>query len=190
VTRCELARIGPNAVIQTLRALDEVPGRAEMVARRAGLEPKATEGMIPEAWFVRLLTAVRQTLPADEAEAVLADSGRRTAEYVATHRIPRLFRVLLRRLPPRLGVPLMLRAFARHAWTFAGAGRFEAEGDTIVLRDAPTCRGQEADHALGAYYAAAFEGLLSVAAPDVRVHETHCQAQGADGCHFHITLES
>ena len=190
MTSGDLARIGPNAVIQTLRALDEVPGRAEVVRRRAGLEPGAPDGMIPEAWFVRLLTAVRQTLPADEAESVLADSGRRTARYVANHRIPRLFRALLRHLPPRIGVSLMLRAFTRHAWTFAGGGQFEAEGLTIVLRDAPTCRGQEADHALGAYYAAAFEGLLSVAAPGVEVHETHCQAQGADGCHFHITLES
>lgn len=147
--------------------------------------------MVPEAWFVRLVAAVRATLPAHEAEAVLADGGRRTAAYVAAHRIPAPLRFLLARLPARWGVALLLRAFDRHAWTFAGAGRYRGRGNTITLADAPTCRGgPPASRRRGGYYAAAFEGLLRLAAPSASVREITCQACGDDRCRFAITFET
>lgn len=192
-----VARIGPNAVIQTLRALREreSPEVARLVPVRAELPEAWPEGMIPEAWFVRLVEALRATLPAERAEAVLRQSGAYTADYVGRHRIPALFRALLRLLPARLGIPLLLTAFRRHAWTFAGSGRFQAEGafpGTIVMQGCPTCRAEAAAPAAGhagAYYEAAFEGLLRLAAAGVRVREVSCQGGHAALCRFEISLK-
>ncbi len=192
------ARIGPNAVLQTLRALHELetPEAARRVEARAALPEIPTSSMIPEDWFVRLVTSLRETLPAERAEIVLRRSGRYTASYVSQHRIPAPFRALLRLLPGRLGIPLLLAAFRRHAWTFAGAGRFTAEGGypgTIVLDGCPTCRTALRERApghAGAYYEAAFEGLLRLAADDVCVREVACQAHHAPLCRFQITFDA
>lgn len=192
-----VARIGPNAVLQTLRALRErePPEVARLVAARAALPEPWPEGMIPEAWFIRLIQALRATLPAERAAAIFRQSGAYTAEYVSRHRIPALFRALLRLLPARLGIPLLLLAFRRHAWTFAGGGRFQAEGafpGTIVLQGCPTCRAEvtaASSGPAGAYYEAAFEGLLRLAARGVRVREVACHASHATPCRFQIMLE-
>jgi len=144
------SRIGPNAVLQTLAAVEERlgPEMRRALVRMARLPPRWPDGMIPEAWFVSLVAVLRETLPAADAEAVLEDAGRRTAAYVAAHRIPAPVRMALRWLPRRVAVPWLLAAFRRHAWTFAGAGRFETRGShpaTLVLHDAPTCRASAPD---------------------------------------------
>jgi len=171
------SRIGPNSVLQTLFALDalEPPSAKAAVSARAALP--STEawpaGLIPEAWFHRTVDAVRATLPPPRAEAVLRRAGAETARYVATHRIPRPFRWLLAALPARAGVPLLLAAFRRHAWTFAGSARFTVAGRALHLDPYP--------RQCAAFYAAAFEGLVRLAAPRARVRE-------ADD-HFTITLD-
>jgi len=187
------ARIGPNAVLQTLAAVEASEGRpvAQAVARDAGLPSDWPEGLIPEAWFLAVVEATRRRLGRARAEAVLADAGARTARYVRAHRIPALFRALLRALPARLAVPLLLAAFRRHAWTFAGSGRFRVEGrypGTLVLDDCPTCRSHDPTSG-GAYYAAAFENLLASACARARVDEVTCRAQGADACRFRVGFE-
>ena len=189
-------RIGPNAVIQTLRALDELErtvateiANAADVAKIAGWP----EGLIPEAWFVRLVRATRTVLPEPRAEAVLRRAGVRTAEYVATHRIPRAVRWGLGVLPRRLSIPLLLSAFRAHAWTFAGSGEFEAGRGwppTILLTGSPTCRAVSRTSTAGGYYEAAFEGLLRLADPTVGVRELECVAQGAPRCLFQIEIGS
>lgn len=195
------ARIGPNAVLQTLRALRErEPAEVSArVALRAELPALLPAGMIPEAWFVRLLVAVRDELSPERAEAVLRLSGAYTAAYVGQNRIPAPVRGLLAVTPERLALPMLLSAFRRHAWTFAGAGRFDVDEarypSTIVLDGAPTCR-REAARAVapgrltGAYYEAAFEGLLRLAAPHARVREVACQSGSAAFCRFEITLNT
>lgn len=199
------ARIGPNAILQTRRALAERHGAAAVRAldADAALPEVLPPGMIPEAWFVRAVAALRARLPRAEAEAVLAASGRYTAEYVRAHRIPRPIRGLLALLPARLALPALLAAVRRHAWTFAGAGTFRVEGGfpgTLVLEACPTCRAlapgaagegeamEPTSRRGGAYYEAAFEGLLSLASPRVRVVETQCVADGAPHCRFELTL--
>jgi divinyl protochlorophyllide a 8-vinyl-reductase len=188
------ARIGPNSVLQTMRALRELeaPDVARRVAAQAALPDPLPPGMIPEAWFVSLVGTLRDALPPDRAEAVQRRAGRYTADYVGNNRIPRAFRGLLAVLPARASIPLLLAAFARHAWTFAGGGRFRVEGafpGTIVLGGCPTCRDEHAGAiGGGAYYEAAFEGLLRLAAPGVRVTEITCQARGAPACRFQISL--
>jgi divinyl protochlorophyllide a 8-vinyl-reductase len=190
-------RIGPNAIIQTLRALQECePPEVERRVRAiAALPDAAPTSMVPEACFIRLVGAVRAALPAERSEAVLRLSGRRTAEYVAQRRIPPAVRQLVRVLPARLAVPVMLSAFGRNAETFAGAGRFRVVGPypgSIFLVDCPTCRhgtGAGAAGTAGAYYEAAFQGLLRLAAPHARVHEDACALRGAPHCEFRITLD-
>jgi len=190
-------RIGPNAVLQTLRALRELEGAEaeERTLTRAELPGHWQEGqgMIPEAWFVRLVSALRGCLPSPRAVAVLRRAGHYTAEYVGRRRIPRLFRILLAIVPARLGLPLLIVAFRRHAWTFAGAGRFDFEGrfpGTLLLDGCPTCRdgaGQVSGGA-GAYYEAAFQELLRLGARDALVREVDCQGRGARLCRFQVSL--
>jgi divinyl protochlorophyllide a 8-vinyl-reductase len=185
------ARIGPNAVIQTLRALADLegPGHRDAIVRQLSIEPMQLAGMVPESLFIALIRAVREQLPASRSDAVLRLAGSYTARYVAAHRIPKLFRGLLARLPTRLGIPLLLAAFRRHAWTFAGSGRFGVEGGypgTLVLQHCPTCRHGRRHGPAGAYYEAAFEGLLHIVDPGIRVREVRCRSVGDPSCQFAI----
>lgn len=187
-------RIGPNSVLQTLRAVREAGGDTlcRRIERRADL-PAADAwpaGLIPESWFVRLVAAVRAEMDDEAAEAVLRRAGAYTAGYVAENRIPSLFRWLVGILPSRWAVPMLLAAFKRHAWTFAGSGRFSVEPPTrsggdyaLVLDRGPSCQ-TEGAHAGGSYYEAAFEGLLRLASPHIRVREVACHRQGAHACRY------
>lgn len=181
-------------MIQTLKALRalEGPALADRVANAADLPEREPEALVPEAWFVRLVAALRRELSQERADQVLAQSGAATARYVALNRIPAFFRALLRLLPARLAIPLLLAAFRRHAWTFASQSRFEVQGrypGSIVLDDAPTCRHGKQLTGSGGYYEAAFEGLLSLASQRVRVTEVDCRASGAPACRFLIRLD-
>ncbi|MGZ6059647.1 MAG: bacteriochlorophyll 4-vinyl reductase [Myxococcaceae bacterium] len=183
------ARIGPSAVLQTLRAVEELEPRSRAaVESRAPMEP-LEEGMIPERVFVQLIRAVRDVLPRERAEAVLRRSGALTADDVRSHRIPAAIRATLAGLPAFLAMPLILQAIERHAWTFAGAGTFGSEGKMLLLDGAPTARPESGPPGTGcscAYYEGAFEGLLRLAAREVRVTEVACQASGAAKCQFRI----
>jgi len=191
-----VARIGPNSVLQTLRALGELelPEVVSLVVARARLPEALPAGMIPEVWFVQLVQALRETVPPARSEAVLRRSGTYTAAYVRGNRIPAPIRWVLQLLPRRLAVPLLLKAFDRHAWTFAGAGRYSVEGPfpgTLLLDGCPTSRAEAAALGEGAscgYYEAAFEGLLGLASPGVRVREVACQALGSPRCRFQISF--
>jgi predicted hydrocarbon binding protein len=57
-----------------------------------------------------------------------------------------------------------------------------------VLEGSPTCRVPTGGRRGGAYYEAAFERLLGLAARDVHVREVACQAVGAPACRFTIHL--
>ena len=187
------ARIGPNSVLRTLEALGDFvdAAAAEHAARAASLPPELPGSLIPEAWFVRLVREVRCQHPAERSERVLREAGIRTGAYVTANRIPAPFRLLLRFLPARLAIPLLLRAFRHHAWTFAGSGRFRVEGPfpgTIVLEGAPTCRDGDGPDPSGSYYEAAFETLLDLAAPGIRVREVACTAGGAPACRYRLQI--
>ncbi len=196
-------RIGPNSVLQTLAALEALEGAKTRADVEQRLPPVGLDGLIPEAWFVDAVGMVRRLLPPDRSERVLAEAGTRTASYVARHRIPRPFAAVLRALPARWAVPLLLFAFEKHAWTFAGAGRFSFSSGAsgarlrnllpgsgppdwaLRLERAPTCRdGSKGLGFGGAFYAAAFEGLLQLAAPGLTVREVACARTGEAACRF------
>lgn len=187
------AQIGPNAVLQTLRAVREMrsAAMAEEVRALANLPDPLPEGMIPEPWFVALLASVRAWVP--EPEQVLGRAGLYTAAYVRDNRIPAPIRRTLKMLPSRAALPLLLNAFRRNAWTFAGAGEFDIEEGyphVLTLRGAPSCRPEASPPSTGggSYYEGAFEELLHLAAPNARVTEIACAARGAPRCRFEISL--
>jgi len=191
------ARIGPNAIIQTVGALEEAWGQAETQGflRRMGrsdLAERLPTTMVEEQEFVTLIAALRAEAGATEAGRILARSGERTAGYLLAHRIPRPAHILLPLLPPATGLRVLLKAIAAHAWTFAGAGRFSyaVERGAAVLRlaDCPECRGVSAAAPLCRYYEQCFQTLLQTLIDRrVRVRETACVACGAEACTFTVT---
>ena len=113
------------------------------------------------------------------------EAGTRTAAYVLANRIPKAAQALLKSLPAPLAGPLLLKAIARNAWTFAGSGRVRtaARGRRFVVEIAanplamPGC----------VWHLAVFEGLFSaLVAPRVSVSHPLCCHDGAALCRFEI----
>jgi divinyl protochlorophyllide a 8-vinyl-reductase len=162
------ARIGPNAILQLLPGLDRRLGRAWRDRLLAGIDlPSEGAGMWPEAACRAAHRAVWQGLP--DAPQVLAEAGQGTADYILAHRIPGPAKALIRALPAPLGARLLTAAIARHAWTFAGSGRFR------VLSQAPLVF-EIADNPLafgGHWHAAVFRRLYrALVWPEARVTAT------------------
>lgn len=189
--------VGPNAILQTVAALRAHSGDS-LAARTLQLATGRTLALLPEhpvdeREAAALMRAVRVRC-GDDAEEVLRDAGRRTGDYILRHRIPRGAQQLLRLLPTAIASHLLWRAAARHAWTFAGSGRFSFEvhwsplrGTCVELRvdDSPLCRPYRALEPQCAFYAGAFERLQrSIAGDRFRVHEVECAASGGARCRF------
>lgn len=188
--------IGPNSILQLVAVLREQLGDelAEMLLARATGRtfdhlPRA---MVDEREPNRLVRELVGSVGIDEARGYLRDAGRRTADYLLAHRIPRPAQWVMRFLPRRQGRQLLLATMARHAWTFAGSGRFTVhEGASPVLEIAgcPMCRGfHDAPAPMCDYYAATFERLLQVIVdPRTRVTEVACEAHGDAACRFTLS---
>lgn len=182
--------VGPNAVTQVAAALRAAEGEvgAQMVFASAGLAPPPatppTE-MVDERIAAAVHQAVRAALPPTRAEAVLRDAGARTADYVVANRIPPAVRVALRLSPARVATGLLLRAIARHGWTFVGSGSLS------VRPGRPAWLEIKANPLAGGpcwWHAAAFEQMFRrLAASRAQVSETACAAAGAAACRFEIS---
>jgi len=186
------ALIGPNAILQLLPHLEDRFG-AEGVRDMLGLAGVAQipdgQTMIPEEEAARLHRALRVRAP-DAAPELATLSGTGTADYILAHRIPTLAQRVLKALPPALAARALTAAIRKHAWTFAGSGRFAPRGPWLFeIHDNPLIRGETSDTPLCAWHAAVFERLYRVlVAPDCRCVETCCRAQpGQDRCRFEIT---
>lgn len=121
-------QVGPNAILQMVEALRVLSGpeALDRVCAAAGmpdLVENLPDSMIPAQDALCLHRAVASELPRYAAHLVAQEAGRRTGEYILKHRIPAPARTVLRNLPRRLAVPILLRAISRHAWTFAGDAR-------------------------------------------------------------------
>lgn len=119
-------RIGPNAVLQTVRVIEERLGdevSAAILAEAGLCGLPSGESMIREAHAIALHRAIARRLPR-EAPAIARSAGWATADYIIAYRIPGPAKALLRLLPAPLAAPLLMAAIRRHAWTFVGAGRF------------------------------------------------------------------
>jgi divinyl protochlorophyllide a 8-vinyl-reductase len=188
-------RIGPNAVTRVAEVLVERFGVLRMAAifRRAGLAQYVDalpKQMVDEAEVIRLHVELRATLDAAATRDVAREAGRRTGDYLLAHRIPRPVQWLLKSLPPPLAARVLLAAITRHAWTFAGSGRFEVLGYSPVrvsISGNPLARGVRADMPQCDYYAATFERLFcALVSRHSTVVETHCEAAGAAACVFEM----
>lgn len=188
--RTEGALVGPNAVIQlgeTLLAHDEL-GLAQRVYLAAGhldwlRHPPA--GMIAEADAAALHTALRLFAPPHEARAFASEAGRRTGDYILANRIPPLAQKLLRALPARVAARLLLKAISRHAWTFAGSGRFSCETGTPTRFS--IARNPLAQPGGCVWHEAVFTRLFQeLAHPRAVVREIACCADGDAACRFKV----
>jgi divinyl protochlorophyllide a 8-vinyl-reductase len=191
-----MGRIGPNAIIQVDHALQRWGG-AELAERIFGqaqllhyrLQPP--QRMVDEAEVVRLHQLMAREL-GSEAVAVARDAGTATARYLLANRIPRPMQKALKLLPARAALEVLLRAIARHAWTFVGSGEFSvvrsAQGIELQVQHNPLCRGLQADTPACDYFAACFETLFkTLVHSHARVRETACEACGDDACRFLVT---
>jgi divinyl protochlorophyllide a 8-vinyl-reductase len=190
-----VGRIGPNAVTRVAEVLRERFGSqpAARVLERAGLAAYVDvlpSAMIAEEEVIRLHCALREMLGGSAAREVARQAGERTGDYVVAQRIPRAVRVLLQCLPAPLAARVLLRAIARHSWTFSGTGRFRIASYApvrVAIEGNPLCRGLRADTPQCHYYAATFERLFRVLVHgEARVTEVDCEASGAGACVFEI----
>ncbi|MFL0671337.1 MAG: bacteriochlorophyll 4-vinyl reductase [Erythrobacter sp.] len=125
-----VALIGPNAVLQTVAAMEARLGRAETRAILDDAQIAALpsgEAMIPEVQALRLHRWLALHEPIGSF-GIAEDAGARTADYIIAHRIPRVAAWLLRHLPAALAAPILMAAIRQHAWTFIGAGAFAPRG--------------------------------------------------------------
>lgn len=184
--------IGPNALTQLLPLLERAGGvelRERLLARAGVLDLPDMTGLIDEAPVARLHQAMRAEVP-DLAPALAWEAGLRTADYILGHRIPAPVRAVLKVLPAVLAGPVLTRAIAKNAWTFAGSGRFEvARGwpAVFLIQDNPVVRGERATAPLCHWHAGVFERLYRVLVSDrARAREVTCCACGAPACRFEI----
>ena len=185
------ALIGPNAILQMLPVLDQAMGadaRARILAEAGIFDLPDGSRMIPERDAVRLHQHLRREEPL-RAPTLATHAGLATAEYILAHRIPRLAQILLRVLPTPLAAKLLSRAIAKHAWTFAGSGRFAVVDPwCFEIAGNPIVRGEVSAQCLCHWHAAVFTRLYRrLVAPTSLCVETTCCAQGAGACRFEIT---
>ena len=188
-------RIGPNAIIRTAEALCVLEGsqQADRVFQMAHLDHylgNLPEHMIDECEVTALHHALCDLLGDDRAGAVSAMAGRLTGDYLMRHRIPIPAQIVLRRLPARLASRLLSNAIGKHAWTFAGTGRFTVRHGrpaTFEITGCPLCRGQTTSRAVCDFYAATFERLFSsLVHRNARAVEVACEAKGDIACRFEV----
>jgi divinyl protochlorophyllide a 8-vinyl-reductase len=189
-------KIGPNAVTRVAEALQEMHGAqlCRDVFAAADLErhlQSAPTQMVDEGDAARLHRALVDVLGFEAADRVAHRAGSLTGDYLLAHRIPQAAQRLLRHLPRRLAAALLLRAIARHAWTFAGSGAFSYSFNpalSLRLRGAPVCQLVRNDAPACGYYAATFERVFAAMLGDsTRVIESQCEAQGASQCVFNVS---
>ncbi|MEL7107585.1 MAG: bacteriochlorophyll 4-vinyl reductase [Pseudomonadota bacterium] len=183
--------IGPNAILQLLPVLEQAGGaqlRDQVMAAAGVFRVPSDAGLMAEAPAARMHQALRAIEP-EMAPSLAWAAGVRTGDYILAHRIPKLAQRVLRLLPGRLAAPVLTKAIAGHAWTFAGSGGFSVAGPLVFeISDNPIVRGERADYPLCHWHAAVFETLFSeLVDPDLRCAETACCAMGAPACRFEMT---
>jgi divinyl protochlorophyllide a 8-vinyl-reductase len=193
----EAARIGPNAIIQVTHVLEERFGRETadtLLSEATGYHLETLPGaMVPEQEALALTHRVMGYCGEAQATLVLREAGLRTGDYLLAHRIPRAAQWIMRRLPRRAGLSLLLKAMSAHAWTFAGSGTFTVQRTGAVVElcfhQCAMCRELHSDGPVCDFYAGTFERLIrTIVSPTARVREVECQAQGGRHCRFQVNL--
>lgn len=183
--------IGPNAILQLLPVIERWGGASSVAQMLADADlagaPGGT-GMIPEVDAARLHRQLRHTA-SDHAPRLAAEAGIRTADYILAHRIPKAVQFGLRALPARAAAGMLSGAIRRHAWTFAGSGRFHVLDPWMFeITDNPLIRGETSGTCLCHWHASVFERLYqSLVSPRSRCQEVICGAmKGQGACRFQL----
>jgi len=124
-----VSKIGPNSIIQTSESLREHCGNEvkDKVMKAAELEHYIQElpsEMVSETDFHDFVVTLFNDQGKLMTQEILQDSGERTAVYLLKNRIPGLFQSLVKPLPNKWGLKMLLFAISKNAWTFAGSGEF------------------------------------------------------------------
>ena len=186
------ARIGPNSILQLVPVLDARLGeaaRSQLLDAVGVHRLPADDGLMDEAPAARVHQALRHHYP-QLAPDLAREAGERTADYILKHRIPAVAQRVLRRLPAWLAAPMLASAIEKHAWTFAGSGRFRVVSKqplVFELVDNPVVRGEQAAAPVCTWHAAVFQRLFNTLV-DRNMHcvETRCCACGDDSCRFEL----
>ncbi len=189
------AKIGPNAVIQTFQAIQALRGQiaAQRVASAARcdhwLSTPPTE-MVDEIPVIALFRALERVLPHD-SDRIAWEAGTRTADYILTHRIPKPAQRILKILPARLAAPILLKAIAKHAWTFAGSGSVKVHGARpfrVEIEHNPLTIGLHHPEPACHWHRAVFTRLFqTLVHKRTKVRELSCGACGAKTCVFELS---
>ena len=190
------ARIGPNAIIQTIAVLRDRYGTlvaSDLLLRATGRGLNDLPSrMVDEAEVRELVALCLERIGAARTRDVLREAGDRTACYLLDNRIPRVVQWLLRALPARPALRLLARAMAQHAWTFAGSGKFvftAAATPTFAIRDCPLCRGLTLSTPGCDFYTGTFERLLdTLVRHGTRVTQVESAASGGCCCRYAVRL--
>ncbi len=192
-TETRQARVGPNAILQLITALDHFDAGAHTraVFARAGLTEfidHPPTDMVEEDSVALVYRALFEHLDHRNASAIARDAGRRTADYVMANRIPVNVRRLLKLLPGPIAALLLLSAIARHAWTFAGSGTLSVQkGSPIIIEI--TANPLAIGHC--AWHTAVFERMFrTLVSRHMRVDHAACCGEGAPSCRFEIATLS
>lgn len=187
--------IGPNIVIRTAESLTDTVG-SELCAKvfgDAGLGRHLShppERMVSESEVAALYRALLAVVGEERACAVALRAGHLTGNYLLAHRIPRSAQRAIACLPRRIGAALLLGAIARHAWTFAGSGRFSyawAPGLVLRIEDSPLCADARTSAPVRQFYAGAFERVLSaMLGQTLRVSEAPRPGPARADCSFQV----
>lgn len=184
-------RVGPNAILQTIAALDSLVARtvADDILAHAGIRRYRDcppRDMVGEGEVGALFQALVKCVPRELAQTVLRRSGSATADYILAHRIPRGAQRLIRLLPKHVALRVLLQAFSRNAWTFAGSGRV-----SIKLGRAPSLsiEGNPIASLDCVWHVAVFERLfVTLVSPTVVVEHRSCCSHSEGCCHFSFML--
>lgn len=196
VVRAPAARIGPNTIIQLAHVLRDRYGddlASALLFESTGYAMTALPGaMVDEREAQAFVHVVMRELGVRDGARVLHEAGHRTADYLMTHRIPRPAQWIIRALPARAGLAILLKAIRANAWTFAGSGSFSVRAHQhradLTFHRCAMCRDMHTDTPVCDFYAGTFEHLIrTLVAPRAHVAEVECQAQGAACCRFEVT---
>jgi len=194
-------QIGPNAITRVAEAMRSHLGEQATAELFGSIQLQSylaqpPQAMVPQDDVSRLHARLRAALGPEEARRIGREAGRRTGDYLLAHRIPRPAQFALRWLPPAIAARILVRAIARHAWTFAGSGTFSfsigsagrgAGSLRLSIASCPLCSRIRADAPACDHYAATFERIfVDLVSARSTVLETDCQASGATRCVFEV----
>jgi divinyl protochlorophyllide a 8-vinyl-reductase len=183
--------LGPLAVIQVLRAVETLHGTGarDQIMQEAALRrsPEWNEP-VREEKVARLHQALRRRFP-DEADAIAAQAGRATTDYLLDHRISKRAQQLLQNAPKAVAAWLLRQSQKQNARAFGGSGEFVFLSATVFeLRNNPVLKGESAKAPVCHFHAAAFERMYQrLVDAQIICREIACKAAGAAACRFELS---